>query len=259
ILKKIPAMRGQKFTQEDYYSLSKSEKNYLRNILEKPLWDTTNYSSIRNDRDFFIYISENIKETLDAEYPDGWSLITLGGSPSLFAQILTFMGEDVKELPFSYEATMCSKFKNVDMSKYFNDLGITKEYLNDGKQKIVTDYVCTGVSLNKIREIMTENGYTNDNVVFEDLQDLLPYDLPKKENYMLNTFFLERENIKSYSTCPNMHYPEMYDVERMNNECEWNMSTKLMNFALIDYFEGEKDIMRKFQDALKKVFNPSNV
>ena len=46
-----------------------------------------------------------------------------------------------------------------------------------------------------------------------------------------------------------MHKPDMYDVERIKNEYGWNMSTKLMNFALIDYFEsnkGFKNILKRF-------------
>ena len=243
VYEKIPAMRNKYFTEEDYKTLNKGEKEYLREVINQTYYDKpysvrkVACSSIKNDRDFFIKLSKQMKKKLDKDYPEGWSFISLGGSPSVFAKTLSYMGNDVIELPFSYAGTMYKDFDKLDMGKYLDDLGITNEYLNDGKKKVLTDYVWSGTSLKKMADIMKESNHFNENVEVRKLQELLPDDLSKTENRMLNEFFFEAENIKSYSSCPCMHKPDMYDVERINNEYEWNMSTKLMNFALIDYFE----------------------
>lgn len=254
---KVPAMRGKTFTKEDYKSLNKEEKEYLREIIDTPYYDKPNSvprgasSTIRQDRDFFIKLSKKMKKKLDKDYPEGWSFISLGGSPSVFAQTLSYMGEDSKELPFSYACTLYNNFENVDMDKYLDDVGITREYLNDGKKKILTDYVWSGTSLNKMENIMYENDRYNENVEVRKLQDLLPDDLPSHEDRKIKLFFFEQEHIKAYSSCPSMHKPDMYDVERMNKEYQWSMSAKLMNFALIDYFERKNFIKNTITDLFK--------
>lgn len=255
IYKKVPAMRGKTFTKEDYKSLSKEEKEYLREIINQPYYEKPNSiprgctSTIKDDRNFFIGISKKLKKKLDKEYPEGWSFISLGGSPSIFAQTLGYMGEDTKELPFSFESALYSSYDNIDMGKYLDDLGITEDYLYDGKKKIVADYAWSGTSLKAIEIKMLQCDHCNANVEYEKMQDLLKDDLSEKEKHKLFGFFFEEENIKAYSSCPSMHKPDMYDVERMKNEYGWNMSTKLMNFALIDYFEsnkGFKNILKRF-------------
>lgn len=255
IYKNVPAMRKKTFTKEDYKSLSKEEKEYLRGVINKPYYEKPNSiqrgctSTIKDDRNFFIGISKKLKKKLDKEHPEGWSFISLGGSPSIFAQILAYMGEDTKELPFSFESALYSSYDDIDMGKYLDDLGITEDYLYDGKKKIVADYAWSGTSLKAIEIKMLQCDHCNANVEYKKMQDLLKDDLSEKEKHKLFRFFFEEENIKAYSSCPSMHKPDMYDVERINNEYGWNMSTKLMNFALIDYFEsnkGFKNILKRF-------------
>lgn len=254
---KVPAMRGKTFTKEDYKSLNKEEKEYLREIIDTPYYDKPNSvprgasSTIRQDRDFFIKLSKKMKKKLDKDYPEGWSFISLGGSPSVFAKTLEYMGEDAKELPFSFESALYSAYNDINMEKYLDDLSITKEYLNDGKKKIVTDFTWSGNSLRAIEIKMRKCEHFNSNVEYESLQDLIRKDLSDKEKYKLFDFFLLNEHIKAYSSAPSMHEPDMYDVERINNEYEWSISAKLMNFALIDYFERKNFIKNTITDLFK--------
>ena len=235
----VPLLKNKTFGIEEYEKLTEKEKDYLRNIIDLPYLKYADRSNkertIENDMLFFVKTSYKLKNMLDAKYPNGWSFVAIGGSTALYAKILEYMGADTKILPYSKNVHYKPNYKDINFNSYFDDVGLKKSYLNNGKTIIFGDYVSTGETIETIKWQLESTDRINRHEIFANFIDLFWDTLSSDEKNLLDDWFLNRQQIKSYTPCPNMNEISQYkNAINMNKNFEWNFTTKLMNFAVID-------------------------
>lgn len=239
ICKKVPVMKNKTFTSEDYKKLTEQEKDYLRSFLNNDYMKTSglvndNYT-IERDMQRFLKILIKLKKDLDKKYPDGWKFVAIGGSPSLFAKILEELGADTIIIPYSKIAHYYEGADDIDFDKYFNDIGFRKEDLNPKTTMIYADYIDTGRTMNMFKNNILKTGRALPNDKYVNFSDLLNGIIDEDEIDVIDDMFLNRMQIASYSPCPSMEKPELYkNASKLWQNFEWNFTTKLMNFAVLD-------------------------
>lgn len=247
ITEKIPVLKNKKFTFDMYKKLSDEEKNYLRTQIKQPYLKEKYLMlgakrTIENDAKFFVKLSKRLKNILDKQYPQGWTLVSIGASPAIFAQILKHLGADTKIIPFSKRLKKDPTFDSINFDKYFKELGLTKGSLKEGKQMIYTDFVSGGETIRVFKNLIKSTGRYKKEDKFEDFSSLFGLQLNVHEEELLNEFFFNQSQIKSYSACPYMNSATKYkNISQLDKTFNWNFTSKLMNFAFMDNIEREKN------------------
>lgn len=247
ITNKVSLFKNKTFTFDMYNKLSDEEKNYLRMQIKKPYLNDKFLvieakRTIENDAKFFVKLSKRLKDILDKQYPQGWTLVSIGASPAIFAQILNHLKADTKIIPFSKRLKKDAAFQSINFNKYFNDLGLTKDYLKEQKQMIYTDFVSGGETIRMFKSLIKSTGRYNKEDRFEDFSHLFGLRLSVHEEELLNEFFFNQSQIKSYSASPYMS--SAYDCKKIahiNEDYNWSLTSKLMNFAFMDNIEKAKN------------------
>ena len=238
-IQNVPLLKNKTFGLDEYEKLTEKEKDYLRNIIDLPYLKYTDRSNkertIENDMLFFVKTSYILKNILDEKYPDGWTFVAIGGSCALFAKILEYMGADSVIVPFSKRITSEKNYYKIDFNKYFDDIDFTKDKLQDKKQILYVDYVSSGKTLNLFDNILKSTERKKENDILLNFSDLFEGTINYDEKELLDDWFFNCFQIKSYAPCPNMNDVSMYlKANKLNKNFEWNFTTKLMNFAVID-------------------------
>ena len=238
-IEKIRCFKNKTFSMPEFKQLSEQEKDYLRDIAKLPYLkniDRQNKNrSIENDMQFFVTTAYKLKNILDYKYPDGWIFVAIGGSTAPFAKILEYMGAQTKIIPYSSRVKYQDGFQDIDFNKYFYDIGYKATDINPHKTIIYTDFVSSGETLRDFKHYINSTGRSTPNDIFVNFSDLPENTINSGEKELLDEWFFNKKQIKSYSPCPNMTKPVQYiNAKNMNKEFEWNFTTKLMNFAILD-------------------------
>lgn len=235
----IPVMKNKTFGINEYKRLTEDEKEYLRSLLNINYMkydgrkDTNR--TVEDDMQFFVKTSYILKNILDEKYPQGWTFVTIGGSCALFAKILEYMGADTMIVPFSRRIKAEKNYQSIDFDKYFNDIGLTKQMLNSKKQIFYADYVSSGKTMDFFEDTLEKTGRKNEHDLFVNFTDLFGYAISYEEKELLDDWFLNCFQIKSYAPCPEMSKVSHFkNAANISKDFEWNFTTKLMNFALLD-------------------------
>lgn len=171
-------------------------------------------------------------ESLKLKYPKGFSVVSLGGSPSLINDLLTARGYESKNIPFSKSFFESKEAKLFDFEKYLDKFGLTK---NNSKNKnfVYIDYVLHGGTREVFESLMEKNGF---DYKFESMEDLYKTLSPEDTDFMSN-YFLQKHNNHAYITCPKLtEYSQYTHVEDVKKDYEWGNPAKLMRFAILDKF-----------------------
>lgn len=262
IFEKLPFLKKLKtFTEKDYQGLSKNEKEYLNEVTEriynnKPLYykcpEEVVERSIKRDFTDIMKASECIKSALDKKYKNGYIFVSIGGSPSIFAKTLEQMGVETIILPFS-KKNLAGNISKIDFKKYFAKFGLTEDFMKNSKKQIVfADYVSTHETFNVFNKILDENGLKSKKTSLESIWSLFSETPSKtlKENKInsgffgfFEQFFFNNHGIKAYRPCPKINdknCAEFYNkIDEANKKFGWDLTTKLMNFSIIDFFHGK--------------------
>ncbi len=247
ITEKIPLFKNKKFTFDMYKKLSDEEKNYLRTQIKKPYLKDEYLiieakRTIENDAKFFVKLSKRLKNIMDKQYPQGWTLVSIGASPAIFAQILKHLGADAKIVPFSKRLKRDPAFDSINFDKYFNEVGLTKDSFKEKKQMIYTDFVSGGETIRMFENLIKSTGRYRKEDRFEDFSSLFGLNLNVHEEELLNEFFFNKSQIKSYSACPYMNSAiRCENILQLDKQFNWNFASKLMNFAFMDNIETAKN------------------
>lgn len=76
------------------------------------------------------------------------------------------------------------------------------------------------------------------------------------EEELLNEFFFNKSQIKSYSACPYMNSAiRCENILQLDKQFNWNFASKLMNFAFMDNIETAKNSLPAMNLALKNLAN----
>ena len=123
-----------------------------------------------------------------------------------------------------------------DFDKYFDNTGLTNKFIKNQKKKIYSDFVSSGCTIYYFMELISETNRLTLNSDFTNFTDLFGNNILKYNKNLLNYYFFNWNNMDSYTACPEMIYPEQYkNAKNIKNEFDWNITTKLMNFAIIDH------------------------
>lgn len=245
IYKRIPLMMENEFTPESYKKLSEKDKDFLRGFLDEEymssfnspvrLYDEYYERTIERDMQLFLKISQRLKQKLDKKYPQGYKFISIGGSAAIFADILKMLKAESFIVPYSKSvANYPDDYCQLDFKKYFEAIGLSKEYLNDGKKNIFTDFRSSGRTFELFKKEM-EKAFGQVECEPVEFKKLIADIASEEELFLIEDFFFDRQQIKSYSTCPDMKRAVQYqNAQKMKEEFCWPLSAKLMHFALID-------------------------
>lgn len=261
LLAQIPLLKNKTFTPEIYHKLTNEEKDFLRKIINHPYqvlnpqiqWADEN-RTIKNDMKFFVKMSKKLKKILDKWNPEGWKMIGIGGSPSIFCEILKYLGEDTVNIPFSKSVLKDTlNYSKINFNKYFSEVGLNKEILNTGKQNIYTDFCASGHTMKIFKDLLKDTNLLKNEDKFVDFIKLFRNSLSYKQENLLNNHFLYDQEIKSYATCPRMKTADKY-INYMDNSknFKWSITAKLMHFAIIDHFENT--LTKRLKRLVKNIF-----
>lgn len=226
------------FTKNDYDNLSEMEKNILRTLVNKPFQRKPLFKgdkehpvrSIAKDLEFMLKVTNRVEEALKSKYPEGFTVVSLGGSPSLITDLLTVRGYECKNIPFSTVFFGNNEAKSFNFEKYLNKFGITKEN-SQSKNFVFVDYVQMGHTKQAFESLMNKFGF---NYKFESMDDLYKTLSPEDAKFMKD-YFLQSMNIKAYVTCPKLSESSQHtNVEEVIKNYEWGNPSKLMHFAIFD-------------------------
>lgn len=229
------------FTKNDYDSLSEIEKNTLRALVDKDFQKEPNkyfqmerpVRSIAKDLDFMIKVTDKVEESLKLKYPKGFTVVSLGGSPSLINDLLVARGYKTKSIPLSTAFFEKEEAKTFNFEKYLNKFSITKEN-SKNTNFVYLDYVQMGHTKEAFEKLMNVNGFY---YKFENMDDLYKT-LPQKDFDFMKDYFMQSSNIKAYTTCPKItEYNQHTKVEDVIKDYEWGNPAKLMRFAILDKFK----------------------
>lgn len=250
IYERLPIFdKAKSFGIDEYKTLAKDDIKYVKTFLKKKYFLG---HTIENDFKQLFQVTDDIKKYLDKKYKNGYIFASVGGSPSLFAKIMEQMGADTKIIPFSKKTYRYSYEKNpTDFKKYLENFGLNKEFLKNNKKHIIfTDYEYTGDSLLKFCNAYRSTGLKANDVEFLSLWKLITAASKEKIDKNINytselksfmDYFFQKSVIKSYSPCPTFNTEkagniDLYDdIEKVNKAFKWNLTTKLMNFSVVDY------------------------
>lgn len=264
IYNQVSIMSNKIFGVQEYKSLTSLNKKCLDEAITKGYECTNRNSSISNhpvtssqrtimeDAKFFIDISDKMRSVWNKEHPKGYNVCFIGASPSIFERIMAYQGHNnVSNIPF----TRTGASSNIDYKDFFSKFGLTKEIVdNTDKPIIFFDYFISpaadksqtlGKLINSLKsaginglseENRASNVNINKNLIIDSFHRMLltNKEFNNSEKNLMEDYFLFKENIKSYATCPQMETAEHFEnVDKIKENYEWSLSAKLMNYALI--------------------------
>ena len=236
------------FEKEEYDALTEREKTYLRKLVNKKY----SHIDIYNKGDFdatinkdMLYIKDTAKKMstkLKTIHPKGHTLIAIGGSPAIFAKFMEYEGEDVKIVPFSKDAENPLTKHGIAWEEYFEELGIDKNFIKEreksNKRIVIMDYVASGETKEQIMKAFKKAGlYSKRNMYFIDTS----YLTETNSHVRTTNFFLASAHISAYCPCPEIKkYIDYKNITDLESGFKWNLTTKLINFAYLDYVNTQK-------------------
>lgn len=245
ILEKLPVFKNNNtFGIQEYKNLTSQERQYLDGLLNevycnvKPYYTAsqTMARTVGEDAGFLIKISDEMKKSLDAKYPQGYKLVGIGGSPAIFSKIYQQEGMNVKNIPFNKDFAGA----DFDYATYFKNMGLDEKFLKNSPEKIVfVDYVKSGTTFEQFKEIMKKHNLIDkDNTDFVSLMSLIDRKIPYNDYQMMGDYYFLQEAIKSFCPCPYMNTAESWkNADKISESFNWSNSTKLINYGIIKKLE----------------------
>ncbi len=266
----------QKITKDEYDSLSASEKTALRIKISK----LPNKEQLKKDIKMHQFAAESLRQAFDMEFgKDKYVVVPIGRSLSSISRLLALkIGEEnVKNIPmssmhqyyieglnFSAYLSNIERFKSQrgfkEVKNYLESIGLSRNVVkNSGKTYIITDYACSGMSLEGAYTVLSSDalcGNEKKNVIFATLNDVASLTGKKAEiknleddmlasNYKKYSFVGKtRQDFIGYAKAANQR------ILRQNNSKSAE-SEKLFGFALMD-----DEFNRRKKPYKKLVFMP---
>ena len=229
--------RSQKFSIEDYKSLSKLEKTVLREA-------SVNYKKHAEDS---IKVGLKVKEKLDKYYGDeGYVFCSIGTSPAGIARVLEFAGAEVRYFPISrlnwlHSVDDWQKYsdKFPKYQDFLAEQGLSSEEVSKSDKKyLFYDFVQQGMSLIVFEKMMKEYfGLNLPNVTFNNVNYLCQSSCAEKidpPQYSIDYIetYMNGSAIADVCGVPHLDIAEIDKID----ECKQyeNLQAKMFNFLIID-------------------------
>jgi len=240
--------KSKTFGLEEYKALSQADKVALRK---------SHKLCPRGDIKDIMTLSDTIQYNLNKKFPNGYTFVSIGRTPSIFAKLLEYQGLDTKICPisdlkdFSHIHSMLPPKYVAKYGEFLKKIGISKESVEVAKKPFVfVDYTFHGTSLQNFEKILArdEIGIKGKNAVFLSLNEKLLEPTPKTDARSINLldhYFLNipQVKIKDYAPAPQVSCYKMHKVEKIIEKYKQTKQVKLMQFHLIDYLN-EKGLLK---------------
>ena len=208
-----------------------------------------------------LYIAKLFSEGIHKEYPNGFTLVSIGRSPAFLAKYLEFQGVDVKYCPISHLGSIRLRVTSDFIQaykKYLDNIGLTADYVETTEKPIVfTDFVYDGGTIRNFKRLLAlpEFGMSNEEKMhFVSIARYaeIGYSLQNNSYYGIESMYNKYRNIFDQApTAKSMYTSIPYiDAQRYkagssyegkltkyyqnDNQFEENFDTKMMNFILAD-------------------------
>ena len=243
------------FGPKEYKKLSTEELSIMREY--RKYFENTDLKNIPN----MLYISKLFSEGIHKQYPNGFTLVSIGRSPAFLAKYLEFQGEDVKFCPVSHLSSVRLRVTPDFIQaykKYLDNIGLTADFVETTVNPIIfTDFVYDGGTLRNFKSLLAlpEFNMSNDKKMhFRSIAFFTEVGLlQQKDSYYLldgmyhkyRKVFDEPPTAKSmYSSVPYIdaqrytvgtpYEEELSKYYQNGNQFEEKFDTKMMNFILAD-------------------------
>ncbi len=225
-----------KITMEEYDSLLPGEKNILRELGDKFLYDM--HVELNQE------LSTIVKKHYDGLYgPQNYAYVVFGRSLATVAKTLELKGIPSYALPIS---GLCRK--DIDQSRLFNAndrqllagffkaRGIGADEIKKSSKHIVfSDYSCSGSTINHMEQVLSspEFGFNSAKCHFDSINEVLEASVDEDKMFM---FFdsLYDQWLKRYSHIEAQPYNKIVSFE-----------SSFMNSASVKYPDIADDILKK--------------
>ncbi len=200
---------------------------------------------------YVINVGDAVKNKLDALYPRGCVLASVGRSPSLLAKYLELQGKEVKYCPISDLKDLCNSEQIpsgflIEYRKFLDRIGLTDKFIKETLKPIVfTDYTFQGLSLRNFELMLKRIGiFAGPKVHFRPINGNI-YGLPgilqlHTEDKALNhsvTQLLTMRLGKKYTPIPRLPWTtQPSEVSGILNSPP-SAASKRMNDLMTDFLE----------------------
>ena len=218
------------FDADELTQLSEVQKGILRKCIKTPYFLLKRYT-VANDANTYIKEAKSLKSQLEERYSEGYSVVSVGSSPSVLCDVLKLENINVKYLPFSRRLGYSYVHHKKDFQKLYKDAGITKDFIINQKNIVFLDYTLSGKGLGLLKSV-TENMYnTPKNAHYLNINK----DLKLDEEFV--ELFLKSSNNGSYSFISPMYNRNMMK-QYLNKKSIFkpSLASKLMRFALLNKY-----------------------
>lgn len=233
------------YTAKEYQNLFFCEKIKLRNRFGKMIENPAKREKINDTILLHEQAAGEAKKALDERFGEGnYVVITLGRSVSSIGKVLGYLigDESVKQVPmsrrclFNMHQGSVSRASKEDINffrEYLESIGLTKEAIEKSDKKfIITDYCCTGRSLNAATQFLKIDQLlgNSENIVPVSFLDLIQ---DEGLNLRLEPI-LFWHGLKDHSFVSSIR--ELSSVKEMANnpDARQSLEDKLTWFTLID-------------------------
>lgn len=218
------------FDAKDLTQLTEEQKRIMRKGVKSPYFIYQSFS-IANDADKYIKEAKSLKSQLEQRFPDGFSVVSVGSSPSVLCDILKLENINVKYLPFSRVLGFVFEPNCKDFKKLYKEADITSDFINNEKNVVFLDYTYSGKCLKAIKAITEEMFDKQKNVHFLSINKDLKLDDEFVELYLKSS---NNGAFSFVSPMPNLESLKQY----VNHKSIFKPSlpAKLMRFAILDKY-----------------------
>ena len=243
------------FGPKEYKNLSKEELSVLRDY--QKYFVNADLKNIPN----MLYIAKLFSEGMHQQYPNGFTLVSIGRSPAFLAKYLEFQGEDVKYCPVSNLSSIRLRVTPDFIQaykKYLDSIGLTADFVETTEKPIIfTDFVFDGDTLRNFKSLLALPEFDMNNDKKMHFMSIAAFTesglLQQKGSYYLldgmyrkyRKVFDEPPTAKSmYSSVPYIdaqsykvgtsYEGELLKYYKNGNQFEEKFDTKMMNFILAD-------------------------
>ncbi len=218
------------FDVKDFMQLTDQQKWLLRRGIKSPYTANQKYT-ISNDAEKYIKVAKSIKSQLEQRFPEGFSVVSVGSSPSVLCDILKLENVNVKYLPFSRRLGYLYEPYKKDFQKLYKDTGITEDFIKKEKNIVFLDYTFSGRCLEHIKSV-TKDIYNNPkNTHFLSINKDLELDDEFVDCYLKTS---DNGAFSFVSPLANVEMMKQYVSKKA--VFKPSPAAKLMRFALLDKY-----------------------
>ena len=242
------------FLASDYDALTKNQKVILNECAKK--------CGVTHDYRLLMFSYKQLKKGIEKEFPNGFTLVSVGRSPARYARMFEIEGYDVKYCPSvslkpGYSYIKKNKGYLDGYEKYLRSIGLEKNSVRTAKKPFVcVDYTQSGQSLDTFKTILLNFQIGGKKLFYRSINDdfwgfgresTKFFEHIKKElmsDIYHGGFFTD---MKDYSPVPHLPFDADWrkqNVAKFISSFKEPVESKLMSFVMLDRKYGKTFLKR---------------